>query len=61
MSKYNKGIGAIVGGIIGIVMAAMGWTDAVGAVLPMFQPVQDALVTMIGGAIGAYIAPKNAE
>lgn len=61
MTKYNKGIGAIVGGVIGLIMAAMGWTDVVGSILPAFQPVQDALVMMVTGALGTILAPKNTD
>lgn len=60
MSKYNKGIGAIVGGIIGIGLAAIGITET-SAIPPDMEPVVASIVATITGALGAYFAPKNAD
>jgi hypothetical protein len=59
MSKYSKFVGAIVGGVIGLVLMWMGMADAAG-VPAAYQPFVDALTTMITSALGTYVAPKNA-
>lgn len=59
MSKYSKFVGAIVGGVIGLIMAAVGLADAAG-VPAAYQPMVDAVTTMVTSALGTYIAPPNA-
>lgn len=63
IKKYNKGIGALAGGLISI--------GIVGGILPaQFQSVADAacagnvdlvnqLAIVVGSVFGAYVAPKN--
>ena len=55
MNKYSKAFGAVVGAIV-----------AIGAVLGldfswMENPAVKEVIVMIGGAIGTYFAPKNAD
>lgn len=59
MTKYNKAIGTVVGGIIGIVLIAFGISDT-GTVPVEFQPMVDSVVLLISGALGTIFAPKNA-
>lgn len=60
VERYNKAIGAIVGGLVGIALAAFGVTET--AVVPDdWQPVVATIVTAITALLGTYIAPKNKD
>lgn len=58
MANYSKFIGAIVGGVIGMILAYIGLADAAG-IPAAYQPFVDALTTMITGALGTFLAPAN--
>lgn len=58
MSAYSKFIGTIVGGIIGMILAAVGLADAAG-IPAAYQPLVDAITMLITSALGTYIAPAN--
>ena len=60
MGKYNKAVGSIVGGLAGILFVAFGLTET-STVPVVYQPMVDTLVTLVTGALGTYIAPKNSE
>jgi hypothetical protein len=59
MSKYNKLIGALIGGVVGILLNWLGLSETIDVPLA-YQPLVDSLVTLITAAIGTYFAPKNA-
>ena len=59
MTKYNKAIGTVVGGIVGIVLIAFGISDT-GVVPPEYQPMLDSVVLLISGVLGTVLSPKNA-
>jgi uncharacterized membrane protein YccC len=56
LTRFRKLIGTIVGGILGLGVGAI--LAAAGVVL---APVLVALITIVLGAIGTYVAPANAE
>lgn len=59
ISRYNKFIGALVGGLIGIGLNALGVTETVDVPV-QYIPLVDSLVTAITAGLGALLAPKNA-
>lgn len=62
VSKYNKAVGAIIGGLIGILMTAFPVIDSLVTALGM-EPgtIADTVTMWVMGLIGTYFAPKNAE
>ena len=60
MAKYTKAIAAIVGGIVGIVLVMLGITET--AEVPAdWEPLVAMIVTVITGAIGVAVSPKNKD
>jgi hypothetical protein len=59
MTKYNKAIGTVVGGIVGIALIAFGISDT-GVVPVEYQPMLDSVVLLISGVLGTVLSPKNA-
>lgn len=58
--KYTKAIAAIVGGIVGIVLVMLGITET--AEVPAdWEPLVAMIVTVITGAIGVAVSPKNKD
>lgn len=59
MGKYSKAWGTIVGGLVGLGLTAIGIDEAI---MPTVAgPLTDAFITILFGAIGTYVAPKNAD
>jgi len=56
MSKINKLIGAILGGIAGLLVVKFGLPEGLAD-----PSVIDPLAALIGSALGTFFAPKNAE
>lgn len=57
MQKYNKAIGAIIGGLVALGAAYLGAPDAASA--PETTALINGLAGVIGGLFGTYVAPKN--
>lgn len=56
MNAYNKLIGSVLGGIVGLVLLRFGLQDSLG---PVVQPYIDGLTPVVGAAIGTWLAPRN--
>ncbi len=55
MGKYSKAIGALLGGLVGIAVAALGVDVSEG----QQQQIVGALLAILGPVVGAWIAPAN--
>lgn len=60
VKKYNKAIGAIVGGVVGIALAALGVTDSA-AVPETYAPVVELGTMLVTTLVGVVLSPKNAD
>lgn len=56
MAKYNKAIGMLIGGLIGILVTKYPALDSVLG----NQVIIDQVIILITGLLGTYFAPKNA-
>lgn len=56
MAKVNKLIGAVLGGVIGLVAVKFGLPEGLAD-----PAVIDPVAALIGSWVGVYFAPKNAE
>lgn len=59
MERYSKFIGAIVGGVVGAGLVAIGVAEA--AIPDVAGPITDALLVMIMSSLGTFFSPKNAD
>lgn len=57
MGRYSKLFGAVLGGIVGIGLVALGVSETD---LPQYQALIDTIVATATSALGTYLAPKNA-
>lgn len=55
MTNYNKLIGSIVGGVLGLLVAKFGLPAGLAD-----PALVDAISAIIGSALGTFFAPKNA-
>lgn len=58
VKRYNKGIGAIVGGVVGVVLVALGVTDDSG-ITSDWAPIVAAIATAVTTLVGTVLSPKN--
>ncbi len=57
MTAYNKLVGSVIGGIVGIIAMHFGLGEAFGASM---QPLVDLLTPVLGAWLGTFLAPANA-
>lgn len=60
MKRYNKAIGSIIGGVIGIGLIYFDLSPD-GSVPPAYAPLVNMLQTALFSAIGTWLAPANTK
>lgn len=58
VKRYNKGIGAIVGGVVGVVLVILGVTED-SAITEDWAPIVAAVTAAITALVGTVLSPKN--